>query len=160
MADTFSPATRSSVMARIRATGNKQTELRFVQILRGNGIAGWRRHQSIVGRPDFIFRREKVAVFVDGCFWHGCTKHGRSPTSNRAYWLPKLLRTKRRDSRNTKNLRILGWKVIRLWEHDLVSEDRIVRGLLRALRRDAFSARVRRGSPSRRHPPEANPREM
>lgn len=160
MADIFSPATRSSVMAQIRATGNKQTELRFVEILRRNGIVGWRRHQPIIGRPDFIFPREKVAVFVDGCFWHGCSRHGRSPASNQKYWLPKLLRTKRRDSRNTKTLRALGWKVIRLWEHDLVSEDRIVRGLLCALARDTSSARVRHGSLAHRRAPGANPREM
>jgi DNA mismatch endonuclease, patch repair protein len=160
MADIFSPRTRSSVMAQIRATGNKQTELRFVQILRRNGIVGWRRHQPIVGRPDFVFRNEKVAVFVDGCFWHGCSKHGRSPTSNQRYWLPKLLRTKQRDSRNTKTLRAFGWKVIRLWEHDLVSETRIVRALRRALGRDTPRARVRHGLPSRRRAPAANPKGM
>jgi DNA mismatch endonuclease (patch repair protein) len=134
MADIFSAATRSSIMSRIRGTGNKQTELRLAEILRRHGIRGWRRHEPIIGRPDFTFRREKVAVFVDGCFWHGCPQHGRLPDSNQKYWLPKLERTKKRDLENIRVLRALGWKVIRLWQHDLAHEGKVVGVLRRALK--------------------------
>lgn len=107
-------------MSRIRSRGNKDTELKLAAILRAAGITGWRRHQTLPGRPDFIFRHERLAIFVDGCFWHGCPKHGRNPASNQAYWIPKLRRNKRRDAAVSKELSRAGWTVVRLWEHQLV----------------------------------------
>jgi DNA mismatch endonuclease Vsr len=77
-------------MAAIRSRGNKDTELKLAAILRASRVTGWRRHYPLPGRPDFIFRRARLAIFVDGCFWHACPKHGHKPGSNRAYWLPKL----------------------------------------------------------------------
>jgi len=68
-------------------------------------------------RPDIVFTRRRVAVFVDGCFWHGCPDHGRQPTSNEWYWSPKLARNQERDGRNSAALEAAGWRVIRLWEH-------------------------------------------
>jgi DNA mismatch endonuclease, patch repair protein len=133
MPDIYSSAQRSMLMARIRSVGNKQTELRLIELLRKYRIRGWRRHQPLPGRPDFTFRAAKVAVFVDGCFWHGCPRHGQSPASNQDYWLPKLARTKQRDRRNTRHLRALGWRVIRLWEHDLKNEAEVGRKLFRAV---------------------------
>ena len=84
VADVFTKKKRSQVMAAIRSRGNKDTELKLATILRAAHITGWRRHQPIPGRPDFVFRRARLAIFVDGCFWHGCPKHGRKPGSNRA----------------------------------------------------------------------------
>src|SRR5439155_5230684 len=123
------------VMAAIRSRGNKDTELRLAAILRTHGITGWRRHQPLPGRPDFVFRRERLAVFVDGCFWHGCPKHGRNPSSNRAYWLPKLRRNRQRDLETTRELRRLGWRVLRVWEHDLRKADLVAAKIHRFLRR-------------------------
>jgi len=68
MADVFSKRKRSQVMAAIRSKGNKDTELKLASILRAHGIKGWRRHQPLVGKPDFIFLKQRLAVFVDGCF--------------------------------------------------------------------------------------------
>lgn len=68
-------------------------------------------------RPDIVFTRARVAVFVDGCFWHACPEHGRAPTQNIAYWGPKLQRTIERDHNNTAVLHECGWTVIRIWEH-------------------------------------------
>ncbi|HRZ81636.1 MAG TPA: very short patch repair endonuclease, partial [Candidatus Hydrogenedentes bacterium] len=79
MTDVFTKEKRSEVMSRIRSRGNLRTELRLIEIMRGAGITGWRRGQPVLGRPDFVFRRERVAVFVDGCFWHGCPKCYRRP---------------------------------------------------------------------------------
>jgi DNA mismatch endonuclease, patch repair protein len=122
-------------MAAIRSKGNKDTELKLASILRAAGSTGWRRHQHVAGRPDFIFRRERVAVFVDGCFWHGCPDHGRKPDSNRAYWLPKLRRNQQRDAAVKRALSNAGWAVVRLWEHDLANPVRTARRITRSLTR-------------------------
>lgn len=71
-------------------------------------------------RPDIVFTRSKVAVFVDGCFWHCCPVHGSNPVVNESYWSPKLARNVERDIRNTASLKEAGWVVIRVWEHELV----------------------------------------
>lgn len=68
-------------------------------------------------RPDIVFTKRKVAVFVDGCFWHGCPEHGTQPKSNQGYWGPKLARNQERDRRNTAQLVMGGWDVVRFWEH-------------------------------------------
>ncbi|WJZ68176.1 very short patch repair endonuclease [Kocuria rosea] len=72
-------------------------------------------------RPDIVFTRRKVAVFVDGCFWHSCPQHGRQPTVNTGYWTPKLQGNRERDRRNTDALVHAGWVVVRIWEHESVS---------------------------------------
>jgi DNA mismatch endonuclease (patch repair protein) len=139
-------------MSRIRSRGNKETELELAKLLRSAEIAGWRRQQIIrvddarrrAGRArptnvsvDFAFPKQRVAVFVDGCFWHGCRWHCtyskllRSPLrplrlcgsntarSGKAFWLAKLAANKRRDRFVTRQLRQQGWTVIRIWEHEL-----------------------------------------
>ncbi len=69
-------------------------------------------------RADVVFRRQKVAVFIDGCFWHGCPDHGTKPTTNASYWKAKIARNVERDRRNDTFLGAAGWTVIRVWEHD------------------------------------------
>ncbi len=73
-------------------------------------------------RPDIVFTRRKVAVFVDGCFWHVCPVHGREPTTNEWYWTPKLRRNVERDRRADELLSRAGWSVVRVWEHEPVEE--------------------------------------
>lgn len=119
MVDVFSVAKRSQVMSRIRGCGNKSTEMVLVTAFRAKGIIGWRRHYPISGRPDFVFLRARLAVFVDGCFWHGCPKHSNSPVNNREFWALKLDANRRRDKRVNRMLRAAGWTVLRVWEHDL-----------------------------------------
>lgn len=68
-------------------------------------------------RPDIVFTKRKVAVFVDGCFWHSCPEHGRAPQVNQGYWSPKLARNRERDGRNSEVLATAGWVVVRIWEH-------------------------------------------
>lgn len=133
MADVFSKKKRSEVMAAIRSKGNKDTELKLISIFRAHRISGWRRNQNLPGKPDFVFRKERLAVFVDGCFWHGCPKHGRKPGTNRAYWLPKLARNRERDAKNGQSLRRAGWWVVRFGEHDLANPRAVVCRLKRAL---------------------------
>src|SRR5271155_146484 len=113
MADVFTRQKRSKVMARIRSCGNKDTELKLVTMFREHRCTGWRRGWPLLGRPDFVFARLRLSVFVDGCFWHGCRLHGRVPTSNRQYWFNKLIRNKTRDRKVTRKLRRSGWRVLR-----------------------------------------------
>jgi DNA mismatch endonuclease, patch repair protein len=120
-------------MAAVKARGNKLTELRLVGLLRRHGITGWRRHLPLLGKPDFAFRRERVVIFVDGCFWHGCIKHLRIPKSNREYWQKKISGNMIRDRIISKELRAKGWKVVRIWEHEFVSEPRLIKRVLKAL---------------------------
>lgn len=136
MADIWTVAKRSDVMSRIRSHGNKKTELRLVEVMNEHGIKGWRRRQPLHGKPDFTFRRERVLVFVDGCFWHGCPKCYRPPTSNETYWTTKLGRNRARDREVTAQLRRDGWKVLRVWEHQLrLSPSRVASRLRKALGR-------------------------
>ena len=120
-------------MAAIRSRGNKDTELRLASILRAARIAGWRRHQRLPGHPDFVFPRQGVAVFVDGCFWHACPKHGRQPGTHATYWAQKLARNKARDRSVSRSLRQAGWTVIRIWEHQLSAPVAVVAKITRAL---------------------------
>jgi DNA mismatch endonuclease, patch repair protein len=135
MVDIWSVAKRSEVMGRIRSSGNVKTELRLVAIMRQHRISGWRRNQPLIGKPDFVFRPERLAVFVDGCFWHGCPKCYRAPSSNQAYWTPKIAGNITRDKRVAARLRREGWQVIRIREHQLQRPEGVARRLLRALGR-------------------------
>lgn len=138
MADWLTRKQRSRNMASIRSKGNATTELVFLQLLRDAGITGWRRHWKLPGRPDFVFRLGRVAVFVDGCFWHGCPRCYRLPEDNRQYWKAKVLMNRRRDRRRMRELRSLNWLVLRFWEHSLKSpaeRGKIVLRLKKALAR-------------------------
>lgn len=161
MPDVFSKANRSEVMSRIRSHGNKDTEMRLASVFRQHGIRGWRRQVSLPlqargsparqdgsrgrVRPDFVFRREKVAVFVDGCFWHGCPEHFRRPKSRRNFWDAKIARNMARDEAVAKALRKTGWRVLRLWEHELAAK--AAKRLLARLRR-CFPAAFQVRNPS------------
>src|ERR1035437_6304525 len=130
MADIWSKRKRSEVMSLVHSHGNKATELRLIEVLRAHGIAGWRRRQKLPGNPDFVFRKGHACVFVDGCFWHGCPRCYRRPESHRAYWDAKVQRNRERDRLVTRELRSAGWRVVRIWEHQLSGKH-----LYRSLRR-------------------------
>lgn len=129
----LSPEKRSKIMTSIRSRGNASTELRFVEILRRTHITGWRRHQELPGHPDFAFRDPRVAVFIDGCFWHCCPHCSKPPKQNKSYWEPKLRRNRERDKAVSMQLRKSGWTVLRIWEHELAHSLRVSRRLERAL---------------------------
>ena len=114
--DTVSRAKRSAIMGAVRGHGNLSTELRMITLMRAAGIIGWRRGAARPGKPDFIFREEKVAIFVDGCFWHRCPRHGRTPKTRIAFWTTKLVGNARRDRAASRALRTAGWRVLRVWE--------------------------------------------
>jgi DNA mismatch endonuclease (patch repair protein) len=119
MSDVFTKSKRSEVMARIRGKGNKDTELALARLMRAHGISGWRRNQLIFGKPDFVFQNRRLAVFVDGCFWHACPEHATKPANNRSFWRRKLESNRRRDVLVNRTLKKSGWVVVRIWECDL-----------------------------------------
>jgi DNA mismatch endonuclease (patch repair protein) len=87
--------------------------------MRGAGISGWRRKSKLCGQPDFVFPKRRIAVFVDGCYWHGCRKCALGAKTNTEYWKAKIASNARRDRSNTRKLKNDGWNVVRIWEHDL-----------------------------------------
>jgi DNA mismatch endonuclease (patch repair protein) len=122
MPDVFSKSERSRIMSAIKGKGNRSTEVKIRSLLRNQKITGWRSHlKELPGRPDFAFRRRRVAIFVDGCFWHGCKRCGRnlSPSSNRKFWIEKIARNQARDRIVGSTLRKLGWRTLRIWEHEI-----------------------------------------
>ncbi|MEJ0089238.1 MAG: very short patch repair endonuclease [Limisphaerales bacterium] len=157
MSDVFSKSKRSEVMSRIRSRGNKDTEVALAKLFRRNKITGWRRQVRIRSRaallrgpnvraarqhrptfrvrPDFVFPKRRLALFVDGCFWHGCPQHGTQPKGNRAFWKNKFGVNIARDILVTKTLRRSGWRVVRIWEHELArkNEIRLMRRIQRSL---------------------------
>jgi DNA mismatch endonuclease (patch repair protein) len=153
MADVFTAAKRSAVMSLIRSRGNRATELRLIALMREHGITGWRRNAPVFGKPDFVFRKARLAVFVDGCFWHGCPRHATKPAARAEWWAAKLSRNAQRDREVTRELRASGWKVLRIWECALTRSraGRTMTRLARAFERGAMEQRTERG----RLPPRA-----
>ena len=119
MADVFTTSTRSSIMQRVRGKENKSTELRLIKFFRDNGITGWRRSYPVKGHPDFVFLDKKIAIFVDGCFWHGHNCRNVTPKNNAEYWNNKIENNKERDKIVTSSIQKKGWQVIRIWECEL-----------------------------------------
>ena len=134
--DTFSREERSKIMRRVRSAQNASTEGVIVGALRSRHIRGWKlRPQGVPGSPDLFFPKSKLAVFLDGCFWHGCPRCFRAPSSRTEYWRPKIARNHRRDQRVNRLLWRQGYGIVRLWEHEIKSGKgfaRLVRRLQRA----------------------------
>lgn len=121
---------RSRIMSAVRGKSNKTTEVRLRMALVRHGIAGWTLHPvDLAGKPDFFFPESRVAVFVDGCFWHSCPKCGHTPKTRSEFWQAKLTRNRNRDKRTNGVLKDLGIRVIRIWEHDLCTADGITRSV-------------------------------
>ena len=119
MTDNLTKEQRSYAMSQIRSHGNRSTEQALALAMRRSGVSGWRRNFALQGKPDFVFPRFRVVVFVDGCYWHGCSRCGLTAKSNVDYWHEKIERNRKRDRATTRMLRRLGWTVVRIWEHDL-----------------------------------------
>jgi DNA mismatch endonuclease (patch repair protein) len=120
--------------------------------LGGAGSGGGRRRQRVPGRPDFVFWRERVAVFVDGCFWHGCPRHCRVPEGRREYWEPKIRRNRRRDRAVARELRRRGWAVVRVWEHDLDRPQTVASAIGSLMARGVTTRSRTRPAPANRPP--------
>jgi DNA mismatch endonuclease (patch repair protein) len=113
--DHVSKEVRSKNMAAVRSKGNLSTEIALGKLLWAAGLQGYRKHWPVIGRPDFAWPGRKVAVFVDGCFWHGCPCKNM-PATNATFWRNKISRNQRRDRRVDRQLRKEGWEAVRVWE--------------------------------------------
>ncbi|MFN0100949.1 MAG: very short patch repair endonuclease [Bryobacteraceae bacterium] len=114
--DHVSKEVRSKIMAAVRSKGNRSTEIALGKLMWAAGLRGYRKQWPVAGRPDFAWPGRKIAIFVDGCFWHGCPKCKSLPRTNRAFWRNKIETNQERDRRVTRGLRREGWAVIRVWE--------------------------------------------
>ena len=114
MADTFSIEKRSEIMRKVKTNRNKSTELKLIQFFKENRICGWRRNFKLYGKPDFVFPKQRLAIFVDGCFWHGHNCRNTKPKDNANYWESKINRNKNRDVQVTETLTNKNWTVIRI----------------------------------------------
>lgn len=119
MADIFDKQQRSKIMQQVKSHGNKSTEIKLISVFKENDISGWRRNYAVKGHPDFVFLKKKIAVFVDGCFWHGHDCRNTTPSDNKDYWDKKRERNVRHDREVTALFEARGWTVIRIWECEL-----------------------------------------
>src|SRR5258708_22349226 len=118
--DVLTPGQRSHCMSRI---GGRETKPEMI-LRRALWSAGlrYRLHHSVTGRPDIAFPRSRVAVFCDGCFWHGCPTHSVSPKTNGSFWKTKIAKNRARDAWVAVALKAEGWTVLRFWEHEIKSD--------------------------------------
>lgn len=119
MADVFDPQKRSNVMRQIRSKKNKSTEIRLIEIFKKNNVTGWKRDYPVRGHPDFVFLKCRIAVFVDGCFWHGHDCRNTRPETNKEFWQKKRERNIKHDQEITELFEKRGWTVVRIWECEL-----------------------------------------
>ena len=124
MTDVFSKSERSRIMKQVKSSGNKSTELELISFFKEQHITGWRRNYKVKGHPDFVFLKEKTAVFVDGCFWHGHNCRNTRPSDNAEYWEKKRLRNMEHEKAVTEMFKSRNWKVIRIWECELKRKNR------------------------------------
>lgn len=120
--DVHDRGTRTYNMSRIRSRDTKP-EMRLRKLLWLCGNRGYRLRSKLPGKPDIVFSGARLAIFVDGCFWHGCPScgDGRAPSSNIEYWNAKRVRNRERDAARTLELETMGWRVVRLWEHEVMT---------------------------------------
>jgi DNA mismatch endonuclease (patch repair protein) len=118
MADRITKKKRSRVMSRIRSK-NTSLEISFKKLLDKNNLRGYKMHPKMLGGPDFVFPKKKLVVFIDGDFWHGYNWKKLHKIPPRKYWQAKISRTIARDKEYTRQLKGVGWKVLRFWEHEV-----------------------------------------
>ena len=126
MSDIFTPEKRSDVMKAVKSRNTKTTELKMIEIFKELHIIGWRRTYPLLGKPDFVFPKKRVVVFVDGCFWHGHDCRNVTPSDNAEFWEAKRLYNKKHDEEVTQTLVQKNWTVIRIWECELKKKNREV----------------------------------
>jgi len=130
MADVLTKKQRSYCMSRVRGK-DTLPELFLRRALSEAKIRGYRLHYKLLGKPDIVFSKKKIAIFIDGCFWHKCPKCFSSPQTNRIFWLKKINSNVKRDKFVDLELKKKGWKVIRIWEHELEKNiNKYLRGIV------------------------------
>lgn len=119
MSDVFDEVERSRIMRSVKSRNTRSTELAVIKLFKDNHITGWRHSYSVIGHPDFVFLDKRVAIFVDGCFWHGHDCRNTRPADHAEYWAKKRERNMKRDREVTLRFESRGWTVLRIWECEL-----------------------------------------
>ena len=117
--DVYDKIKRSEIMSKVRYRNGKSTELKLIKMFKDRHITGWRRTYKMIGKPDFVFPKQKIVIFVDGCFWHGHDCRNVTPKNNADYWDKKRERNIQRDKAVTQTILNRGWRVVRIWECEL-----------------------------------------
>ena len=126
MSDIFTSEKRSAVMKSVKSRNTKTTELKMIEIFKELHIIGWRRTYPLIGKPDFVFPKKRIVIFVDGCFWHGHDCRNVTPSDNSEFWEAKRIYNKKHDEEVTQVLVQKNWTVIRIWECELKKKNREV----------------------------------
>ena len=126
MSDIYTLEKRSSVMKAVKSRNTKTTELKMIEIFKELHIIGWGRTYALIGKPDFVFPKKRIVIFVDGCFWHGKDCRNVTPSDNAEFWEAKRLYNKKHDEEVTNTLSQKNWTVIRIWECELKKKNREV----------------------------------
>ncbi|MDY3203266.1 very short patch repair endonuclease [Methanocorpusculum bavaricum] len=134
MTDVLTPEQRKKNMSRIHGK-NTSPELKLRKLLWKSGLRGYRVYYNLPGKPDIVFTKQKLAIFVDGCFWHKCPVCFRPPATNGEFWNEKLQKNVERDLRVNEELQNTGWTVLRIWEHEIKKTPDVVVGKIRELLR-------------------------
>ena len=124
MSDIYTLEKRSAVMKAVKSRNTKTTELKMMEIFKELHIIGWRRTYPLIGKPDFVFPKKRIVIFVDGCFWHGHDCRNVTPSANADFWNMKRLYNKEHDAFVTETLQQKNWTVIRIWECELKKKNR------------------------------------
>lgn len=135
MTDVLTRKQRSYNMSMIRAK-NTKPEIVLRKMLSVNRIKGYRLHYRLMGKPDIVFPKRKIAVFIDGCFWHKCPRCFIKPVTRKKFWKNKIDSNVKRDRVVNRTLRKKGWKVLRIWEHELKNEKIVKRKILDKIKND------------------------
>lgn len=118
MVDTVSKKKRSEIMSKVKSK-NSKIEIEFRKKLWQAGFRYRKNSAKYFGKPDMVLKKYKTVIFIDSCFWHGCRKHFRMPSSNKKYWKEKIERNIKRDKEVNKYYKKLSWKIFRIWEHEI-----------------------------------------
>jgi DNA mismatch endonuclease (patch repair protein) len=118
MTDVLTQEQRKLNMSRIRAK-NTGPEVKLRKMLFAEGIRGYRIHYSLPGKPDIVFTKKKIAIFIDGCFWHKCPVCFQEPETRKEFWMKKIQSNVDRDERVNEQLKAEGWTILRIWEHEV-----------------------------------------
>lgn len=133
MADTVSKKKRSEIMSAVRSKDTK-IEIAFRKAIWRKGFRYSKNSSKYFGKPDIVLKKYKTAIFLDSCFWHGCKKHCRIPRARKKYWTEKIERNKQRDKEVDRYYKKIGWKIIRVWEHETEHTDSIICKIIKSLK--------------------------
>lgn len=131
--DIYSKKKRSKIMGSIKGRDNL-LELKFEKILKDAGLKFKRNAEELPGKPDVVFKNKKIIIFVDGCFWHGCKKHFSLPKSNQWFWKNKIEGNINRDKSINKFYKNMGWRVLRIWQHDMTRKSNKIAKILSVIK--------------------------